>query len=290
MFAMALDLDFQDGRKVRLRARDRSDPISLLSGLSVHRLAINLESEVRAGVDPDSFPVVLLTGDVYAINHRQLDRWLGRFTPIPLILRPVAHADMVHDLAVVVDDAAVIALDELIDGQDFTLRLTLRADLTAGTGINYPEASGELDVRVSAGVWQRQIKTLHRIISLTGRIPIPNVEGVLAEAGRHLQEASEQLLAAQWTDAVRLTRLAHETMKKSGELPAANFKAALDDRTLGEKYANALRGIFELASVPQHTGVAQRQQLGRSDAYSIFWMTAAVYYRLTDSALPTSSS
>jgi hypothetical protein len=94
------------------------------------------------------------------------------------------------------------------------------------------------------------------------------------------------LLLAQWTDAVRLTRLAQEAMKKSQVLPTPNFKADLDDRTLEEKYANAMRCIFELASVPQHTGVAQRQPLGRADGYSIFWMTAAVYYRLTDSVLP----
>lgn len=285
MVTMSLDLNFQ-GRKVRLREHERSDPISLLPGLSSHRLAINLESEVRAGVEPDTFPLVLLTGEVHVINHRQLDRWLGQLTPTPLILRSVDFAEMVKDLAVVVDDATVLALDELIDGQDFTLRLQLRADLTADTGVNYPEANGELEVRVSAGVWQRHVKSLHRIVALTGRIPIPGVEGVLAEAGRHLQEAGDQLLAGQWTDAVRLTRLAQEAMKKSGEVPAANFKATLDDRTLAEKYANALRGIFELASVPQHTGVAQRQQFGRSDAYSIFWMTAALYYRLTDSALP----
>jgi hypothetical protein len=177
-------------------------------------------------------------------------------------------------------------MDELIDGQDFTLRLRLRANLTADTYTSWPEAEGDLNVRVSGNLWQRQIKALHRTVTFTGIIPLPLVEGPLAEAGRYLQEAGEHLLSAQWTDAVRLTRLAQEVMKKSGELPAPNFKADLDDRTLGEKYANALRSVFELASVPQHTGVAQRQRLGRADAYSIYWATAALYYRLTDSALP----
>ena len=286
MVAMALDLNFQAGRKVRLREHEHSDPISLFPGLSSHRLAINLESELRGGVEPDTFPVVLLTGEAYVINHRQLDRWLGQLSTTPLILRSVDFAEMVSDLVVIVDDATVLALDELVDGQDFTLRLKLRADMTADTGANYPEANGELHVRVSTGVWQRQIKgpAAHRLV--TGRIPIPSGKGALAEAGRHLREASEQLLSGQWIDAVRLTRLAQEAMKKSSELPAPNFKVALDDRTLGEKYANTLRGVFELASVPQHTGVAQRQPLDRSDAYSIFWMTAALYYHLTYGALP----
>lgn len=277
---MPLDLDFQ-GCKVRLREQENSDPISLVAGLSSHRLTINLQSEVRSGVEPGTFPVALLTGEVHVVNHQQIDRWLGPLTPTPLILRAVDFAEGVNHLAATLDDATVFALDELADGQDFTLRLHLRADLTADTGTDYPEATGQLSVRVSNGVWQRQVKAVHRTVAFTGRIPIPSAEGVLGEAGQHLQETVDQLLSGQWTDAVRLTRLAQESMKKSQVLPAPNFNAGLDDRTLEEKYANAMRGIFELASVPQHTGVAQRQPLGRIDAYCFFWMTAAMYYRLT---------
>ena len=60
---------------MRLREHEHSDSISLVPGLSSHRLAINLESEVRAGVEPNAVPTVFLTGEVFVVNHRQLDRW-----------------------------------------------------------------------------------------------------------------------------------------------------------------------------------------------------------------------
>lgn len=74
-------------------------------------------------------------------------------------------------------------------------------------------------------------------------------------------------------------------MKLPGGLPSATSKPP-DGRTLGEKYANALRAVFELASVPQHNGVAQQQPLGRADSYAFYWMAVALNYKLTDVGHP----
>ena len=285
MFVMALDLNFQNSHAVRLRERETSDPISLFPGLSAHRLAFNLESEVRAGAKPETYPVAGLAGEAHVVNHQNLDRWLGPLTATSLILRPVDHANVVGDLGVVLDDAAVLALDDFVDGQDFTVRLHLRATLTAAAPGVWPQTEGDLTLRISAGLWQRHIKSLNRTVFFVGVIPIASVTGPLADVGRVLREASDQLLAGQWIDAVRLTRLALEAMRKSGLVPATS-KAPLDERTLEQKYANATWAVFELASVPQHNGVAQQQPLGRADAYSLFWMTAALYYQLIDRVQP----
>jgi hypothetical protein len=284
MVAVATDLTFADGRKTRLREREHSDPISLHPGLSSHRLLINLESETIAGVDAETYPLVVLAGEVHCINVRQIDRLVGPLAPASLILRPDSIASMVHDLAVTLDDAAVLALDEAVEGQDFQLRLDLRAHLTGVS--TWPEASIQMLVPVPYSIWARHLVTLHRTVTFTGSIPIPTIAGPLAEVGRHLHAAEQQLLSGHWTDAVRLIRLAQEVMKKTQALPKPNFTKLLDQRTLGEKYGNAMWTIFELASVPQHAGVAQQEPLGRADAYAQFWMTAAMYYKLVDAAQP----
>jgi hypothetical protein len=282
MGTMAM-LNFSDGRKVRLREIERHDPISFLPGMNTHRIAIHLEAETLSGVAPETYPLVTLSGEVHLTDQRGVDHWIGPLASSSLILRPDSVAPAVHGLGVLVDDAAVLALDEAIGGQDFTLRIELRAQLTASSA--YPEANETVYLRVSADLWQRQLKQLHRTVSFTGRIPVPTTVGALAAVAKHLEDAEQKLLSAEWNEAVRFTRLAQELMKQHGGLPPATSKP-LDDRTLDEKYANALRAVFELASVPQHNGVAQQQPLGRADAYAFYWMTAALYYKLIEVGHP----
>jgi hypothetical protein len=287
MVAMAFDLAFQDGRKVRLREHESSDLIGLHSGLGAHRLLINLQSETIAGVDPKTYPLVDLAGQVHCINHRNLDRWVGVLGPTSIILRPDDIATSIADLVVTLDDTTVFALDEAIDGQDFQLRLDLRADLTNSAA--WPRAEGQMTVRVPYSNWQRQLTQLRRTLAFTVSIPIPMTEGPLALAGQRLVAAERKLVAGERGEAVRLLRLAQEAMRQSKVLPRHNFEDRMDERTLDEKYGNVLWSIFELDSVPQHNNLALQElgeQFNRADVYTQFWMTAAMYYKLVDATRP----
>ena len=274
--------NFQNGPTLQVGTPERSDVVSLLPGLGTHRLQVNLECAVVAGVPAETFPLIHVAGELHCINHRGHDRWVGMFSPAMVVVRPPVSTH-IHDLAVSLDDAAVLALDEAIDGHDFQLRVDSRVDLIGAPG--WPRSEEQALLQVHASTWQRQLQGLSRTVSLTGSIPIRMTTGPLAVAGEHLRNAEHKLVAGEWLEAVRLTRLAQEQMRKSALLPAPS-KKGLDQQTLAEKYANLLRSVFELASVPQHNGVAQADPFGRTEAYVFFWTTSAAFYKMCDLVQP----
>ncbi|MEU6379583.1 hypothetical protein [Streptomyces sp. NPDC046909] len=287
---MASDMKFEDGTLLRLRSPEPGGvpPLSLMPGFGAHRLAVRIEVE-RLDV-AEAVNQVTFSGELRAADGLG---WIGSIVPVSVPLRTNVNVQSV-ELIVPVTSEQVLELERHRNGQDMAFQLDVEGTLPQSTG--HPFAHVQEVRRVPASVWDNQIEQLGLAVSFTVTVPLPMNEGLLATAAKHLRTTAQQIMAGEYPDAIRETRLAVESMRKLNVWPQNGTKKRddqdQDDRygtmldrlaDQADAYADLMQTLFSQASGPQHNdGAIGSASWVRSDAIALNGMAASLLHRLAE--------
>lgn len=280
-------LKFEDGTRLWLRTREGQQLASLLPGVGVHHFRFSQQIETAELADGCSH--VQMGGEVRA--GQTGTQWLGSFTPVGVYLGRVPR-DAVLSLPLTTEQ--LLALERERDGGDLMLKVDFQATLPQSR--EFPFAEEQVDFRVSASDWERQIENVHRGAFFTVTVPLPLDDGLLAKAAAHLLNAKRQITAGEYPDAIRETRLAIGIMrdmkvwprdvdkKRDDQDQADRYGLMLDDLDAqAEGYQKLLQKSFNQASGVQHSdGVIALATWVRADAVSLTGMAASLMHRLAE--------
>lgn len=283
---MTRELKFEDGTVLLLGSREGHQLATLLPGVGVHHF--RLAQQVQMVKQADGVNQVQLSGEL-RIPPGNL--WLGSFAPVSVYVGPIRRD---ADLSLPLTTEQVLALERNRDGGELLLRVDFHAALPQTA--KFPFVEEQVEFRVPASEWEKQIEAVQRGAFFTVTVPLPLNDGPLAEAARHLREAKRQITGGQYPDAIRETRLAIETMrdmkiwprdvnkKRDDQDQADRYGLLLDALdTQAEGYQQLLQKSFNQASGIQHAGGAiARATWVRSDAVTLTGLAASLMHRLAE--------
>lgn len=283
---MTRELKFEDGTVLRLGSREGHQLATLLPGVGVHHF--RLAQQVQAVKQTTGVNQVQLSGE---LRIEPGGKWLGSFAPVSAYLAPIQRD---ADLSLPLTTDQILALERSRDGGELLLKVNFHAVLPQSAA--YPFVEEQVEFRVPASEWEKQIEAVNRGAFFTVTIPLPLDDGPLAEAAKHLREAKRQINGGEYPDAIRETRLAIETMrdmkiwprdvdkKRNDKDQADRYGLMLDalDKQ-AEGYQQLLQKSMDQASGPQHAGGAiARATWVRADAISLTGMAASLMHRLAE--------
>jgi hypothetical protein len=287
---MTMDLQFEDGTKLRLREPQQHPLALLMAGVGVHHF--KLRQEVESVALADGCNQVHLSGELWSENDGRSPRWLGSFTPTTTGLQLEVPRSV--DLSLPLTTDQVLALERDRNGGELQLMVDFRASLPQSR--KYALMDGQAHFRVPASEWQRRIEDANRGTFFTVTVPLPLDDGPLATAAAHLLNAKRQITAGQYPDAIRETRLAIEVMRDMKLWPKDVTKKLKDQEQAdryglmldhlddaAEGYQKLLQASFNQASGVQHSnGVIARATWVRADAVTLTGMAASLMHRIAE--------
>jgi hypothetical protein len=285
---MTRELTFEDGTELLLESREGQQLATLLPGLGVHHF--RLARQVKVVKQAEGVNQVQMAGQLWA-SHGGGMRWLGSFTPVSVYLGSGSR-DVLLSLPLTTEQ--VLALERERNGGELLVKVDFCATLPQSR--RYPVAETQVDFRVPASDWEKQIENVHRGAFFTITVPLPLDDGTLAEAAKHLLAAKRQITAGEYPDAIRETRLAIQSMrdmkvwpkgvdkKRDDQDQADRYGLMLDDLDAqADGYQQLLQRSFNQASGPQHTdGVIALATWVRADAVALTGMAASLMHRLAE--------
>jgi hypothetical protein len=285
---MTRELTFEDGTELLLDGREGQQLATLLPGVGVHHF--RLARQVKVVKQAEGVNQVQMAGQLWAAHGGGM-RWLGSFTPVSVYLSRVSRDAL---LSLPLTTEQVLALERERNGGELLVKVDFHAVLPQSG--KYPIAETQVDFRVPASDWEKEIESVNRGAFFTVTVPLPLDDGPLAEAAKHLRAAKRQITAGEYHDTIRETRLAIQIMrdmkvwpkdvpsKRDDQDQADRYGAMLNDLDAqAEGYQQLLQKAFNQASGPQHTdGLIGRATWIRADAVSLTGMAASLMHRLAE--------
>jgi hypothetical protein len=168
---MTRELKFEDGTVLQLGSREGQQLVTLLPGVGMHHFRLTQHVTTvhqAAGVNQ-----VQIAGQVWAA-HGGGGRWLGSFTPASVYLGQVSRDAL---LSLPVTTERVLALERERDGGELLLKVDFHATLPQSK--EFPFVEEQVDFRVPASEWEKQIEGVNRGAFFTIAVPLPLDDGLL---------------------------------------------------------------------------------------------------------------
>ncbi|MEV6831186.1 hypothetical protein [Amycolatopsis sp. NPDC051102] len=269
-----VDLNFAQGRGLRVSAGPGNASVNLSPGAGVHRLAVTV-TVATVGL-AEGLPIQL-SGELYA-ELNDANRWLGPLQPKQLATRGFQATEQ---LTCALSDGQLQVIEDIRDGRDLPLRLHLDAVLLQPVDGLYSLVQAQEPAFVQAEAWARQLEGLGAAVVMEVLVPLPLDGSELRKAVSRIREAKGHIVDGKYEEAIIKARSALDYVKEVVPSDSSAPQKKAKERTQAQRWSVLVDSLYSLASGANHDDEVTADFVwSRDDAIMIVAAVAGLLGRL----------